>query len=73
MPTQSQKAVWWKIIVGMSLIIIEIKNQLFPSANLLKANDVPKQLGMYVAMVAIVGVGCWLVYSGIKPIRPKAE
>ena len=71
MPTQSQQPVWWKVIVGMLLILVEVKNHVFPSANLLKANNEGEQLGMYFVMVVLIGLGCWLVYSGIKPIWRK--
>ena len=72
MPTQSHQLVWWKVIIGMLLILVEVKNHILPSANLLKANNEGQQLGMYIAMVALIGRGCWLVYSGIKPICRKA-
>lgn len=73
MPTQPQQPVWWKVIVGALLILVEVKNHAFPSANLLKANNEGEQLGMYIAMVVLIGLGCWLVYSGIKPMWRKAE
>jgi len=72
MPTQSHQPVWWKVIIGMLLILVEVKNHILPSANLLKANNEGQQLCMYIAMVALIGLGCWLVYSGIKPICRKA-
>jgi hypothetical protein len=71
MPTQPQEPVWWKVIVGALLILVEVKNHAFPPANLLKANNEEEQLGMYIAMVVLIGLGCWLVYSGIKPIWRK--
>lgn len=71
MPTQPQQPVWWKVIVGALLILVEVKNHAFPSANLLKANNEGEQLGMYIAMAVLIGLGCWLVYSGIKPIWRK--
>jgi hypothetical protein len=52
MPSQAQKPIWWKIIVGMLLIFVEVRNHVHPSANLLKANNQAEQTGMYVTMVA---------------------
>ena len=63
MPIQPEKPVWWKIIIGVVLILIEVKNHLFPSADLLKANNAGEQVGMYIAMVAIIALGCWLAPS----------
>jgi hypothetical protein len=55
----------------MLLILVEVKNHAFPSTGLLKAENENEQLGMYIAMAALIGLGCWLVYSGIKPIWRK--
>ena len=54
MPTQPQEPVWWKVIVGALLILVEVKNHAFPSANLLKANNEGEQLGMYTAMALLI-------------------
>ena len=71
MPIQPERPVWWKIIIGTVLILVEVKNHAFPSANLLKANNPAEQFGMYLGMAVIIGLGCWLVYSGIKPVLRK--
>ena len=68
---QTQKPVWWKVILGLVLIFVEINNRIHPSSNLLKADNVGQQVGMDVAMFAIIAVGCWLVYSGAKPVWRK--
>jgi hypothetical protein len=70
---QSQKPVWWKVILGLVLILVEINNHTHPAPNLLKANNLGEQAGMNVAMVAIIAVGCWLVYSGAKPLWRKTQ
>ena len=57
--------------MGMLLIFVEVRNHVHPSANLLKANNQAEQTGMYVTMVALVLLGCWLVYSGVKPVWRK--
>ena len=73
MPIQPEKPVWWKIILGVVLLLIEFKNHVFPSAGLLKASNAGEQVGMYIAMIAIIALGCWLVYSGIKPSLRKTR
>ena len=73
MPYQSQKPVWWKIITGLVLILVEIKNHVDPASNVFKANNPGEQVGMYIAMVVLIAVGCWLVYSGVKPFWRKTE
>ena len=73
MTPQRQEPVWWKVIVGLLLIFIEIKNHIAPATNLLKADNEGEQIGMNVAMVALIILGCWLVYSGIKPMWRKPK
>ena len=55
----------------MLLIFVEVRNHVHPSAKLLKATNQAEQTGMYVTMVALVLLGCWLVYSGVKPVWRK--
>jgi hypothetical protein len=68
---QNQKPVWWKVIVGLLLIFVEINNHINPAPNLLKANSPSEQVGMNVVMLALIALGCWLVYSGSKPLWRK--
>lgn len=70
---QSQKPVWWKVISGLVLIFIEIKNHIHAAPNLLKADNLGQQVGMNAAAVALIAVGCWLVYSGAKPVWRKPQ
>jgi len=53
------------------LIFIEIKNHIDPAPNLLKANNPGEQAAMNGTMVALIVLGCWLVYSGVKPLWRK--
>jgi hypothetical protein len=57
----------WRIVVGLLLIAVEAKNHIGPDPNLLTADDPSQQLGMHVAAVLLVALGCWLIYSGFKP------
>ena len=73
MQPQAEKPIWWRIVVGSLLVIIEVKNHIAPAPNLLKASNEGEQVGMYVGMVAIIVLGCWLIYSGTKPVWRKAR
>jgi uncharacterized membrane protein YecN with MAPEG domain len=71
--SQTQKPVWWKVMVGLLLIFVEIDSRIHPAPNLLKADNPGEQIGMDATMVAIVAVGCWLVYSGARPLWRKTQ
>jgi uncharacterized membrane protein YecN with MAPEG domain len=71
--SQAQKPVWWKVIVGLLLIFVEINSRIHPAPNLLKADSPGEQIGMDVTMVALIAVGCWLVYSGARPLWRKTQ
>ncbi len=73
MQPQPEKPIWWRIIVGSLLVIIELKNHIAPAPNLLKASNEAQQTGMYVAMVVLIFLGCWLIYSGAKPVWRKSR
>ena len=68
MTNQSQKPVWWKVILGLLLIYVQIHSHFYPAPNLLKADNPAQQTGMNIVMGLIIAVGCWLVYSGTKPV-----
>jgi hypothetical protein len=57
--------------VGSLLIIFQVKNYLAPAPNLLKASNQGEQMAMHGTMVALVVLGCWLVYTGAKPAWRK--
>jgi hypothetical protein len=62
-----KKPRYWRIVVGLLLIVVEAKNHIAPDPNLLKADNPSQQLGMNIAAVLIVVLGCWLIYSGFRP------
>src|SRR5262249_58948781 len=68
---------WWKILLGVLLIAVELKNQIAPSPDLLKADNEAQQAGMWVAAVVIYGVGLGLIVAGVRakynPIASPAE
>jgi hypothetical protein len=71
MLTQPPKPIWWRVIVGLLLIFIQIKSRIDPANNLLKASNSGEQAAMNGTMVALIILGCWLVYSGVKPLWRK--
>jgi len=73
MQPQTEKPIWWRIVVGSLLVIIEVKNRIAPAPNLLKASNEGQQGAMYGVMVAVIVLGCWLIYSGAKPVWRKAR
>lgn len=68
---KAQKPVVWKILVGVLLIYINVTNFIAPAPNLLKAETPSEQTGMNIACFAMIGLGCWLIYSGVKPVWRK--
>ncbi len=73
MAPYTQEPVSWKVIVGLLLIFVEVKNHVDPTPNLLKADNQTQQFGMNAAMFALIAPGCSLVYSGVKPIWRKTR
>lgn len=71
MSMQSPKPIWWKVILGLVLVYTEIHNHASPAPNLLRADNAAEQVGMNVAMIVIILVGCWLIYSGVRPLWRK--
>jgi hypothetical protein len=65
----SQKPVWWKILMGLWLIYINISNYINPGPNLAKAANQIEQNGMNAAPLIFISIGCWLVYLGMRPVR----
>ena len=62
----ADKPVFWKILVGMVMVLINLQNMIAPSPNLLKAETAAEQTVMHVAYFGMIGLGCWLLYSGLK-------
>jgi hypothetical protein len=73
MPHSPDRPVWWKVIVGSLLLFIEIDNHVHPAPNLIKAETPGEQAGMYMAMAGLIALGCWLLYSGTKPMWRKTR
>ena len=64
---------WWRVILGAILIAIELKNQIAPAPNLLKADNEGEQVGMWIAAILICCFGLWLIISGIRTKYPRAS
>jgi hypothetical protein len=73
MPTPLRRSLWRKVIAGLRLILIEVKNHIHPAGNLSNADNQAEQIGMNTTMVALILTGCWLVYGGIKPMWRKTS
>jgi len=50
---------------------LTLTNHIDPAPNLLKANNPGEQAAMNGTMVALIVLGCWLVYSGVKSLWRK--
>jgi len=64
-----RKIAWWKIGLGILLILMEIKDRLLPDPNtpdILKATNADQQFGMDIATGIIFLFGLWLVFAGIR-------
>jgi hypothetical protein len=57
---------WWKIFLGALLIAIELKNQIAPAPNLLKADNDAQQIGMWIGAILVYCVGLWLIVAGVR-------
>jgi hypothetical protein len=72
MPIPSGKPIWWRVIVGALLIVIQVQNQFFPAPNLLKASNPTQQQAMYATAAFLFFLGCWLLYTGAKSVWRKS-
>jgi hypothetical protein len=70
--TEFSKPVVWKLLLGALLIFIKVKNFVSPTPNLLKTDTPAEQMGMNITYFVMVGLGCWFLYSGAKPLWHKA-
>jgi hypothetical protein len=68
---KADKPVIWKILVGALLVYINLENMIAPAPNLLKPSNSDERTGMYLAYFGMIGLGCWLLYSGLKPLWKK--
>jgi hypothetical protein len=68
-PTTVGGPVWWEVIVGALLLLVEAQQILFPGEQYLQADNTAQAAGMWVAKLAFIALGIWLVYSGWKGKR----
>ncbi|MFC5860800.1 hypothetical protein ACFPT7_00680 [Acidicapsa dinghuensis] len=64
--------IWWRLIVGVLLILDVVRVQFFPDPNVpeyLKPDNATQRMGMEVSYVLIAALGVWLVYSGLTKRR----
>ena len=73
-PPKPKSIVWWKVGLGVLLILMEIKDRLLPDPNMpsvLKASNADQQLGMDIAAGIICLAGLWLIFSGVRSAWPR--
>jgi len=61
--------VWWKVIIGTLLVYTEAKHLFFPGTRALQPSNPSQAAGMLVAEYALVLLGAWLIFSGIRARR----
>jgi hypothetical protein len=70
-PQKPIKISWWKLAVGLILVLAEIKNWLTPNRDIpeaLRASNETQQLAMYGTSVAIFLVGIGFIVAGIRAV-----
>jgi hypothetical protein len=68
-PPQPKRIVWWKVGLGILVILMEIKDRILPDPNtpdILKASNADQQFGMDIAAGIIFLFGLWLVFAGVR-------
>jgi hypothetical protein len=67
-----RRVILWKIVLGIILIYLEIKDIFFPvQIPDFQPSNLTQVIGMRFAQILIVGVGAWLLLSGIAGKRAK--
>ncbi len=73
-PQKPIKISWWKVAVGLLLVLVEIKNCLTPNRDIpdaLKASNETQQFVIYLVSCAIFVVGIGFIVAGIRAIWLK--
>jgi uncharacterized membrane protein YcjF (UPF0283 family) len=66
-----KKISWWKLAVGLILVLVEVKDWLTPDRDIpdaLKASNATQQGVMYLVSCAIFLVGVGFIVAGIRAI-----
>jgi hypothetical protein len=73
-PQRPIKISWWKLAVGLILVLVEIQNWLTPERDIpdaLRASNETQQLAIYGASFAIFLVGIGFIIAGIRAVWLK--
>jgi len=73
-PQEPIKISWWKLAVGLILVLIEVENCLTPDQNIpdaLRASNETQQFAIYGVSIAIFLVGIGFIVAGIRAIWLK--
>lgn len=70
-PHKPIKISWWKVAVGLILVLVETKNWLTPNQDIpdaLKASNETQQGAMYFVSCAVFLVGIGFIVAGIRAL-----
>jgi hypothetical protein len=70
-PQKPIKISWWKLTVGLILVLSEVKNWLTPRRDIpeaLRASNETQQFAIYATSVAIFLVGIGFVVAGVRSV-----
>ena len=73
-PQEPIKISWWKLAVGLILVLIEVENWLTPDQNIpdaFSASNETQQFAIYGVSIAIFLVGIGFIVAGIRAIWLK--
>ena len=73
-PHKPIKISWWKVAVGLLLVLVEIKNWLTPNQDIpvaLRASNETQQGAIYLVSCTIFLVGVGFIVAGIRAIWLK--
>lgn len=62
-----------RLLFGTLLLLGNFRAACSPSRNRFRANSFEEQIGMYFAYALGIGLGVWLIRSGLRPFFPHQE
>jgi hypothetical protein len=58
--------VWWKIVLGAVLILVETKQLFNPGSRALQPSNATQATSMLTVECAVLLLGAWLIFSGLR-------
>jgi hypothetical protein len=65
------RPIWWRILMGLWLIYTNVKDYVQPAVGPFMPANEAQPNGANAAALGLFLLGCWLAYSGIKPVWNK--